>query len=207
MLIVGLTGSMGMGKSTAAKVFADHGIPVFDADAAVHDLYSNELVAPLAQAFPGAVVNGVVDRKALARLIADDDQALARLEKLVHPLVQRREWEFLRQAHQAGAAMAVLEIPLLFEVGSDKNVDVVLVMTAPPEVQRARVFKRPGMTEAKFQRLMARQMPDAEKRARADIVVDSSGSLAETQAQIERIIAGLEGRQGQAFANWSKLYA
>ncbi len=206
MLIVGLTGSIGMGKSTAAAQFAARGIPVFSADDAVHELYQGELVPQIAEAFPGCVVEGVVDRGELAQVLAEDPQALARLEALVHPAVQKREWRFLEQARNAGATMAVLEIPLLFEVGADRLVDASIVLTAPPEVQRARVLARPGMSEAKFSQLLARQMSDAEKRARADYVIDSSGPIAATADKIAEIIDQLSSHPAKAFARWQEIY-
>lgn len=200
MLIIGLTGSIGMGKSTAAERFRAHGIAVFDADAEVHKLYSDgAAVALIAAAFPGVTRDGSVDRqKLLAALLAERD-GFARLEAIVHPLVRDRERAFLQQEHHRGAQLAVMEIPLLFETGGDAFVDVTVVLSAPAHVQRARVLARPGMTEAKLSEMLARQLPDAQKRARADFVVDTSGSIPETATLIDKLIAQLTGRAGSAY--------
>ncbi len=204
MLIIGLTGSMGMGKSTAAERFRAHGIPVFDADAAVHCLYGGPAAPLIEAAFPGSTRDGKVDRTRLSEILARDPAGFARLEALIHPLVESEERAFLQDAARRGAPMAVLEIPLLFETGADARVDVVVVVTAPEAVQRRRLMERPGMTAEKLDVLLARQMPDAEKCARADFVVDSSGTIAESHARIDRIIASLQGRDGEAFARyWS----
>lgn len=202
MLIVGLTGSMGMGKSTAAERFAANGIAVFDADAEVHRLYAGEAAPLIEEAFPGTVVEGVVDRGKLGAAVVGDKAAMARLEGIVHPLVRESERRFLRAERAKGAEMAVLEIPLLFETGGDALVDVTMVISAPEAVQRERVLARPGMTAEKFERLKANQMPDAEKRAKADFVVDSSGPIEETGAEIDRIIESLRGRDGTAWRRW-----
>jgi dephospho-CoA kinase len=189
MLVVGLTGSIGMGKSTAAARFRARGIAVFDADAEVHGLYEGAAVSQIEQAFPGTCEAGRVDRQKLSQALASDPKGFERLEAIVHPLVRAAEKAFLKQRKSAGDAMAVLEIPLLFETGRDKDMDAVIVVSAAPDVQRRRVLERPGMTAAKLDRLLARQIPDAEKRRRADFVVDTNGTLAETQAQIDAIIA------------------
>jgi dephospho-CoA kinase len=188
MLIIGLTGSLGMGKSATARMFAEAGVPVHDADAAVHRLYEGEAVAPVGAAFPGVVVDGRIDRARLAPLVVDDKDAMKRLEAIVHPLVRREEERFLARAAEAGAKFAVLDIPLLFETGADQRVDVVVVVSAPPEVQRARVLRRPGMTADKFRALLAKQLPDAEKRRRADFVVDSSGGFDSARTQVRAIL-------------------
>jgi dephospho-CoA kinase len=188
MLIIGLTGSLGMGKSATARMFAEAGVPVHDADAAVHRLYEGEAVAPVGAAFPGVVVDGRIDRARLAPLVVDDKDAMKRLEAIVHPLVCREEERFLARAAEAGAKFAVLDIPLLFETGADQRVDVVVVVSAPPEVQRARVLRRPGMTADKFRALLAKQLPDAEKRRRADFVVDSSGGFDSARTQVRAIL-------------------
>jgi dephospho-CoA kinase len=188
MFVLGLTGSIAMGKSTAARFFADEGVPVHDADATVHRLYEGEATAAIEAAFPGTTADGKVDRSKLAAKVVGDPAALKRLESIVHPLVQAAEVKFLAQAEAAGAKVAVLDIPLLFETGGDKRVDAVVVMTAPPEVQRARILKRDGMSIDKLEALMARQMPDAEKRRRADFVVDTSGEFAATHAQLREIL-------------------
>ncbi len=200
MLVIGLTGSIGMGKTTVAEYFATKGVPVFDADAEVHRLYKGEAVLAIAAAFPDAVHGGEVDRARLAKEVAKSPARLAQLESIVHPLVVEAEIDFLREQERKGAALAVLEIPLLFETGADARADVSVVVSAPEAVQRQRVLERPGMTEAKFASLLARQLPDSEKRARADFVVDSGTSLADTLAQIDRLIESLKGREGRVMA-------
>jgi len=191
MIILGLTGSIGMGKSTTAAMFAALGVPVHSADEAVHRLYSG-LAAPLIEArFPGTLAGGSVDRAALGARVIGDAAALRDLEAIVHPLVREEEARFLRAAREAGARLAVLDIPLLFETGGETRVDRTLVVTAPPEVQRARVLARPGMTVERFEAILAKQMPDAEKRQRADFVVDTGAGLAATEAEIRRIAAML----------------
>jgi dephospho-CoA kinase len=183
-----LTGSLGMGKSTAAKFFAEAGVPVHDSDAVVHKLYEGEAIAAIGQAFPGSIVAGKVDRAKLGAMVLDDDAALARLEAIVHPLVAASTERFLAEAEASGAAIVVLDVPLLFETGMARRCDAVIVVSAPPEVQRRRAFERPGMTEDKFAALLAKQMPDAEKRRRADFVVDTSKDFAHTRAQIRDIL-------------------
>jgi dephospho-CoA kinase len=183
-----LTGSLGMGKSTAAKFFAEAGVPVHDSDAVVHKLYEGEAIAAIGQAFPGSIVAGKVDRAKLGAMVLDDDAALVRLEAIVHPLVAASTERFLAEAEASGAAIVVLDVPLLFETGMARRCDAVIVVSAPPEVQRRRAFERPGMTEDKFAALLAKQMPDAEKRRRADFVVDTSKDFAHTRAQIRDIL-------------------
>lgn len=183
-----LTGSLGMGKSTTARFFAEAGVPVHDSDAAVHALYEGEAVSAIAQAFPDSTVDGKVDRAKLAAMVLDDAAALARLEAIVHPLVQSSTEAFLAEAQARSAPVVVLDIPLLFETGADCRCDAVVVVSAPVEVQRARAFERPGMTEEKFAALSARQMPDAEKRRRADFVVDSSKDYAHARTQVRDIL-------------------
>lgn len=200
MLIIGLTGSIGMGKSTAAARFRMRGIEVLDADAEVHRLYEGAARAEIEKAFPGTTDGVRVDRAKLAAAIAREPGGFKRLEAIVHPLVQAAERDFLYRQSVAGRDLAVLEIPLLFETGSDRKVDVAIVVSAPAGMQRARVLERPGMTIEKLDQLLSRQLPDAEKRRRADFVVDTGGSIADTEAQIDFIIAGLEGRVGTAFA-------
>lgn len=192
MLIVGLTGSIGMGKSTAAKRFIEQGIAVFDADAAVHKLYEGEAVNLIEEAFPGTTQDGVVDRTKLAAALKGDRARIKELEAIVHPLVRSKREEFLQEQARNGAAMAVLEIPLLFETGSEKDVDVTIVVSAPEDIQRERVLARPGMTGEKLQALLANQMPDEKKRALADFVVDTSGEIAQTRLEIDRLIAQLK---------------
>jgi dephospho-CoA kinase len=205
MLIVGLTGSIGMGKSTAAAHLRARGLPVFDADAEVHRLYAGgKAVEPVERAFPGTTQNGGVDRAKLSAALVAAPHRLRELEAIVHPLVRDAERAFLREHAEHGAAIAVMEIPLLFETGADALVDATIVLSAPPEVQRARLLQRPGLTAAKLDQLLARQMPDAEKRARADFVVDTSGELATSQAALDGIIAELRGRRGEAYArHWA----
>lgn len=188
MFVLGLTGSIGMGKSTTAQLFAEAGVPVHDADATVHSLYEGEAAAPIERAFPGTISNGVVDRTKLSARVVHDPAAMKRLEAIVHPLVRAREEAFLEAAEKGGAAVVVLDIPLLFETGGDKRVDAVVVVSAPADVQRARILARPGMTEDKFQALLKRQVPDAEKRARADFVVDTSQGLDPVRRRIAEIL-------------------
>jgi len=195
MLVIGLTGSIAMGKTSAAKRFIAQGIPVFDADAQVHELYAGEAVAAIESAFPGVTQDGRIDRARLGEMLGKESGALARLEAIVHPLVRVRREEFLRDNARAGVEMVVLEIPLLFESGSDKDVDVTIVVTAPEAVQRARLMEREGMNEARAAMLLANQMPDADKRARADYVVDTNGPREETAAEIDNIIESLRGRE------------
>ncbi|MEX0842198.1 MAG: dephospho-CoA kinase [Xanthobacteraceae bacterium] len=188
MFILGLTGSIGMGKTTTARFFAEAGVPVHDADAAVHRLYQGEAAPAIEAAFPGTTANGKVDRVKLAERIAGDLAALRRLEAIVHPLVRQAEERFLAAAEAQGAPVAVLDIPLLFETGGESRVDAVVTVTAPPEVQRTRLLERPGMTEEKLKTLMANQLPDAEKRRRADFVVDSSQGFDAARAQVQDIL-------------------
>lgn len=199
MLIIGLTGSMGMGKSTAAERLRQHGIAIFDADAAVHDLYAGPSSALIEAAFPGTVRNGVVDRSILSQQLMSEPGGLARLESIVHPFVRAAERDFLAREAERGTAMAVLEIPLLFETGADALVDVVVVVSAAPDIQRQRVLARPGMTAEKLDRLLKRQTPDAEKRQRADFVVDTAGTIEQSAAAIDAIVAELAGRDGEAY--------
>ena len=195
-LLIGLTGSVGMGKSETAKLFARLGIPVYDADDVVRALYAKggAAVRPIAAAFPAAVKDGAVDRKALSRIVTGDAAAFQRLEEIAHPLVRARREAFIAQAERTGAPLAVLDIPLLFETGSEKDVDVVVVVSAPTEIQRERVLSRPGMTEEKFAAILARQTPDAEKRAKADFVIDTSKGFDHAAAQVEAIVAELTKR-------------
>jgi dephospho-CoA kinase len=191
MIVLGLTGSLGMGKSATAQFFVEAGIPVHDADAAVHRLYAGKAAPAIEAAFPGttgAAGGAGVNRQKLGEYVLGDPAAMARLEAIVHPLVRREELRFLDAAANAGAGVAVLEIPLLFETGADRRVDAVVVVTAPPHVQRARAFERPGMTEEKFRAVLARQMPDAEKRRRADFIVDTSQGFDSARAQVHAIL-------------------
>jgi dephospho-CoA kinase len=188
MFILGLTGSLGMGKSTTATMFAEEGVPVHDADAAVHRLYAGEAAPLIEQAFPGTTADGKVDREKLGKAVLGNEIAIGKLEQIIHPLVRADEQRFLREAEKSGAKVAVLDIPLLFETGGDKRCDAVVVVSAPADVQRARAFERPGMTEVKFQALLAKQMHDTEKRARADFVVDSGKGLDAARAQVREIL-------------------
>jgi len=188
MFVLGLTGSLGMGKSTTARFFAEEGVPLHDADAAVHRLYEGEATPLIEAAFPGTTSGGRVDRDKLAKKVLGDSVAIKRLETIIHPLVGRAEARFLDEAARKDAAVVVLDIPLLFETGADRRCDVVVVVSAPADVQRARAFERPGMTEEKFQAILAKQMPDAEKRARADFVVDTSKGFDAARAQVREIL-------------------
>ena len=199
MLVIGLTGSAGMGKSTVAAHLRARGIPVLDADAEVHRLYDGAAAPLIEAAFPGTTADGRVDRKKLSAALLRDPDALRRLEAIVHPLVQAAERGFLQRSFAQGAAIAVLEIPLLFETGGDRCVDVTIVVSAPADVQLERMLARPDMSPEKLDALLARQLPDAEKRARADFIVDTSRTIPETLAQADRIIETLRGRQGAAF--------
>lgn len=200
MLVVGLTGSIGMGKSAAAAHLRARGIGVCDADAEVHKLYAGKAAPKIEAAFPGTVAAGVVDRTKLAAALGHDSTKFKRLEEIVHPLVRDAERSFLHAERARGAKLAVLEIPLLFETAADKLVDVTIVVSAPAEVQRRRVVdERPGMTEERFQALLERQMPDAEKRRRAHFVVDTGVSLAETYAEIDAVLVKLATVDGTAF--------
>lgn len=189
MFILGLTGSLGMGKSATAKMFAEEGVPVHDADAAVHQLYESEATPLIEAAFPGTTGGGKVNRDKLAQRVLGDTAAIKKLEAIVHPLVRNAEDRFLTEAERKGATVAVLDIPLLFETGGDKRCDAVVVVSAPPDVQRARAFERPGMTEQKFAAVLAKQMPDADKRAMADFVVDTSKGFDAARAQVRDILA------------------
>ncbi|MBX3489743.1 dephospho-CoA kinase [Parvibaculum sp.] len=199
MLLVGLTGSIGMGKSETAKMFRALGVPVYDADAAVHALYEKggKAVEPIRAAFPSAIVDDAVDRKALSRSVLGLPAEMKKLEAIVHPLVGEAQIEFLRESLAAGHAMAVLDIPLLYETGGESRVDVVVVVSAPYDLQKTRVLARPDMDEAKFAAIHAKQVPDAEKRARADFIVDSDKGLDHARAQVAAIVEALKGREGK----------
>ena len=196
MLVIGLTGGIGMGKSVAAEHFARRGIPVFNADACVHRLYEGEAVEEIEAAFTGVTREGQVDRKLLAEQVSGHPERLRRLESVVHPMVVKAEIDFLREQERNGARMAVLEIPLLFETGAEKRVDVTIVVSAPSRVQRERVLTRPGMTVEKLEHLLARQLSDKERRARADFVIISGTSLKEMHVDLDQLIESLQNRQG-----------
>jgi dephospho-CoA kinase len=186
-----LTGSIGMGKSATAKFFAEAGVPVHDSDATVHALYQGEAAAAIEAAFPGSTAGGRVDRGKLAAMVIDDKAALARLEAIVHPLVGKARDQFLAAAQARGDPVVVLDIPLLFEIGGEKSCDAVVVVSAPAAMQRARAFERPGMTEEKFASLLAKQVPDEEKRRRADFIVDSSRGFDYARAQVRDILEAI----------------
>jgi len=188
MFVLGLTGSLGMGKSTTARFFAEEGVPVHDADAVVRRLYEGEAAAAIEAAFPGTTTAGKVDREKLAARVLGDVGALTRLEAIVHPLVQEAERRLLAEAEARGEKVAVLDIPLLFETGGEERVDAVVVVSAPADVQRARTLERPGMTVDKLDAILARQMPDHEKRRRADFVVDTSRGFEAARAEVRAIL-------------------
>ncbi len=193
MIIVGLTGSIGMGKSTVAKMFAEEGAPGFDSDAAVHALYApgGAAVAPVEAAFPGVTKDGAIDREALSKRVVGNEAAIKQLEAIVHPLVRAAQMQFLQDNREAGTAVVILDIPLLFEGNGAKFVDKTVVVSAPADVQRARVLARPGMSLEKFEAILARQMPDAEKRARADFVIDTGGDFEITRSQVRGVLDAL----------------
>jgi dephospho-CoA kinase len=188
MIILGLTGSIGMGKSTTAKLFAEAGVPVYDADATVHRLYEGEAVPAIEAAFPGTTAGGKVDRNKLSALVVHDPAAIKRLEQIVHPMLGASRQQFLDEAERAGAPIAVVDVPLLFETGGEKRVDAVVVVTTTPAIQRERILSRPNMTGEKLDAILARQLPDAEKRQRADFVVDTSHGLDPVRARIRDIL-------------------
>lgn len=196
MIVVGLTGSIGMGKSTTGALFRARGVPVYEADQAVHRLYRGAAVPLVEAAFPGTTRDGAVDRAALSTAVVGRPEALARLEAIVHPLVRAEEEAFLRAAEASGALAAVLDVPLLFETGGETRVDLVVVVSAPAAVQRARVLARPDMTAAKLDAILARQMPDAEKRRRAHVVVDTGRGVEAAGLQVDGILRMLAGMRG-----------
>jgi dephospho-CoA kinase len=189
MHVLGLTGSIGMGKSTTAKLFAEAGVPVYDADATVHKVYEGEAVPLIEAAFPGTTGNGKVDRVKLSARVVGDDAAMKLLERTVHPLLRKHHQKFLEDAAASGAPVAVVDVPLLYETGGESRVDAVVVVTTSPEAQRARILARDNMTAEKLDAILARQMPDAEKRKRADFVVDTSDGLEPVRAAIKDILA------------------
>jgi dephospho-CoA kinase len=186
-----LTGSLGMGKTTAARFFAEAGVPVHDSDAVVHALYENEAVTVIEQAFPGSTAGGKVDRGKLATIVLNDSAALGRLEDIVHPMVSASTDRFLAQATADNARVVVLDVPLLFEAGLECRCDAVVVVSAPPELQRQRAFNRLGMTEEKFRAILAKQVPDEEKRRRADFILDSSGTFDYARGQVHDILRAI----------------
>ena len=198
MYLIGLTGSIGMGKTQTAALFEEEGVPRYDADAAVHGLYEvgGAAVGPIGEMFPEAVRDGAVDRAALGRIVLKDGPKLAALEKMVHPLAGATQVDFLNAQMAAGATHVLLDIPLLFETGGQEFVDCVVVVSAPPDIQRARVLARPGMTEEKFADILVKQVPDSDKRAAADFVIDSSVSVADAHRQVKEILAAVRDRKG-----------
>ena len=188
MIVLGLTGSIGMGKSTTATLFAEAGVPVYDADATVHMLYEGEAVAAIEAAFPGTTVDGKVDRNKLSARVVHDPAAIKQLEQIVHPMLGASRQKFLADAERSGAPVAVVDVPLLFETGGEKRVDAVVVVTTTPELQRQRILARDNMTSEKLDAILARQLPDAEKRRRADFVVDTSDGLDPVRLRIQDIL-------------------
>jgi dephospho-CoA kinase len=188
MRVLGLTGSIGMGKSTTAKLFAEAGVPVYDADATVHRIYQGEAAAAVEAAFPGTTRDGKVDRSRLSAQVVNDPAAIRRLEQIVHPMLRAYHQKFIEDAEQSGTPVAVVDVPLLFETGGEKRVDAVVVVTTDPDIQRQRILARDDMTSEKLDALLARQMPDSEKRRRADFVVDTSRGLDPVRARIREIL-------------------
>ncbi|MBN4046585.1 dephospho-CoA kinase [bacterium AH-315-P15] len=194
MMLVGLTGSIGMGKTETAKMFAALGVPTYDADAAVHLLYGKggDAVGPIGRAFPDTIKDHAVDRAALSKAVLKNPEAFKKLESIIHPLVAKVQREWLEAQQAQGAKMVVLDIPLLFETGGEGRVDKVVVVSAPADVQRARVLAREGMSGPKFEAILAKQMPDAEKRGKADYVVDTSGGVDHAAVQVKAIVEDLK---------------
>ncbi|PNG25396.1 dephospho-CoA kinase [Methylocella silvestris] len=201
MYVLGLTGSIGMGKTTTAGIFRKLGVPVHDSDAAVHALYEGEAVAAVEAEFPGVTREGRIDRSLLGARVRDDPAAMARLEALVHPMVRRKREAFLREAAAAGQKVAVLDVPLLFETGADKEIDAAVVVSAPEAVQKARVIGRPGMTAQWLQVIMERQMPDAEKRRRAQFIIDTGRGLVEAENQVRGVLRAVAAAAAGAGRN------
>ncbi|TXJ17786.1 MAG: dephospho-CoA kinase [Afipia sp.] len=188
MLLLGLTGSIGMGKSTTAKLFQEAGVPVYDADATVHKIYEGEAVPAVEAAFPGSTANGKVDRQKLSAMVVNNAEAMKRLETIVHPMLRSHQLKFLSDAETSGAPVAVLDVPLLYETGGETRVDAVVVVTTGPEIQRERILARDNMTAEKLDAILSRQLPDEEKRKRADFVVDTSHGLEPVRARIDEIL-------------------
>jgi dephospho-CoA kinase len=197
MFVLGLTGSIGMGKTTTAAMFRSEGVDVFDSDAAVHELYRGEAVPLIEAAFPGTTQGGAVERGVLAAIVLDDPAALARLEAIIHPLVAARRDAFLADARNKGTGLVIVDIPLLFETGGERIADAVALVTAPETVQKERVSKRPGMTAQRLAGILARQMPDSEKRARAHFIIDTGRGFAEARSQVRGILRALAGAKNK----------
>ncbi|MCB1479003.1 MAG: dephospho-CoA kinase [Rhodobiaceae bacterium] len=201
MLIIGLTGSIGMGKTATANIFRAEGVPVFDADAAVHALYSGPDAEKIDAAFPGTLVSGKIDREKLSARVVGNPDAMRRLEHIVHPLVRAAEDEFLRKADEAGNRIAVLDIPLLLETGAEGRCDIVVVVSAPQEIQRKRVLERPGMTAEKFEAILAKQMPDEEKRRHAHTVIPTGKGFPVAEKAVRDLLRAVDSMPGQVYAN------
>jgi dephospho-CoA kinase len=193
LIVLGLTGSIGMGKSTTARMFRESGVPVHDSDETVHRLYAGKAAPLIEERFPGVVQDGVVDREKLARAVLGQPEALKDLERIVHPLVRADADAFLERHRQAGATLVLLDIPLLYETGGEDRVDRIVVVTAPADVQRERVLARPGMTTEKFEAILSRQVPDAEKRRRADFLIDTGQGMDEARRRVAEIVDELTG--------------
>jgi len=196
MLVLGLTGSLGMGKSTCAAMFAERGVAIFDADATVHALYRGKAAPLVEAAFPGTMVEGSIDRNILAKKVVGDPSAIARLEKIVHPLVREAEDVFRARAIRQGIRIILLDIPLLLESGGENRVDVVILVSTTPAIQKERVLSRAGMSEERFAALLAKQMPDEDKRRRAHFIIDTSGEIADTNRQVDDVLAAVAGMTG-----------
>jgi dephospho-CoA kinase len=201
MIVIGLTGSIGMGKTTTAKLFAEEGVPVLDSDTVVHDLYRAEAVPMIEAAFPGTAVSGVVDRQKLADMLRENPANFSKLEAIVHPLVRKRQEAFLEKARREDRKFALLDIPLLFETGAETRVGKIVVVSCAPEIQRQRVLSRPGMTEEKFEMILTRQMPDAEKRRRADFIIDTGNGVEAARDQVREILQRLGAGSGHGEKN------
>ncbi|WP_421361996.1 dephospho-CoA kinase [Agrobacterium rosae] len=195
MITIGLTGSIGMGKSTTAELFAQEGVAVCDSDAVVHKLYEEEAAPLIEDAFPGTTEAGRVNREKLGQILRQNPANFAKLEQLVHPLVRSKQDEFLERERQNGSAFALLDIPLLFETGAEKRVDVIVVVSCAPDIQRQRVLSRPGMSEEKFDMILGRQMPDEEKRKRADFIIDTGRGLDDAHVQVQAVLVALRTRR------------
>lgn len=201
MIVIGLTGSIGMGKTTTAKLFAEEGVPVLDSDEVVHALYRAEAVGLIETAFPGTTVSGAVDRQKLGEVLRENPANFGKLEAIVHPLVRQKQEAFLAKAREEARQFALLDIPLLFETGAEERVDKIVVVSCAPDIQRQRVLSRPGMTEEKFEMILARQMPDAEKRQRADFVIDTGNGVEAARDQVRGILQRLAAGSGHGENN------
>lgn len=201
MIVIGLTGSIGMGKTTTAKLFAEEGVPVLDSDEVVHALYRAEAVGLIETAFPGTTVSGAVDRQKLGEVLRENPANFGKLEAIVHPLVRQKQEAFLAKAREEALQFALLDIPLLFETGAEERVDKIVVVSCAPDIQRQRVLSRPGMTEEKFEMILARQMPDAEKRQRADFVIDTGNGVEAARDQVRGILQRLAAGSGHGENN------